>query len=110
MSGDTSSPREVYVLRDPRSCFAHYVGIAIDSKIRLHHHLMRRNAPTSAWIRELKALGLTPRMEVVDTSIPWAERHGRERQWIEAFIEADHPLVNSYLNPRYRKPPPQRAA
>lgn len=59
---------EIYALIDPRDCAVRYVGKAKNSAARLLTHLRdakSRRTPVYIWIRELRALGMTPVVEVL---------------------------------------------
>lgn len=104
-----TDPGVIYTLTDPRTGRCHYVSSSFIAAGRLEHHLSHarsgHTAPKYAWMRELLSLGLAPALEVVDVGVPHPERSGRERQWIEAFVEAGHPLPNERLMPLGRPPP-----
>lgn len=102
----------VYTLADPRTGAVRYLGETIQSargKVRNHvgQALAARRVgsatPTHDWILDLVGAGLLPEIRVVDwyPSRPTekGQRLALERQWIEAFVEAGHALLNIKSHP-----------
>lgn len=83
-------PWEIYALLDPRTEAVRYVGWSFDSKRRLKGHLRDKSKTHKAcWIRSLLALGLEPKMTILETGTGnWASQ---ERWWIakSRFYGAD---------------------
>lgn len=71
---------EIYGLFDPRTNELRYIGKANNAQKRLKSHLRdadRRNTPVYCWIRKLRDLGLTPRMQVLEIASDWKEAERR---------------------------------
>jgi hypothetical protein len=82
-------PRHIYVLKDPRTGEAKYVGATINAERRLRSHLSdavnkQEQPEKAAWINELLKSGLLPVMEVIETA-PAATWGERERHWISTL-------------------------
>ena len=96
----------VYILRDPRTSVAVYVGETTNPTRRLDQHVNGIAArSTKKWILELRAKGLLPVMHVVQTVTDargrkWLQRASRwaEGEWIRGLSEAGAPLLN--IDPR----------
>lgn len=89
--GPAGQPWTVYTLADPRTGFPRYVGSTYDLRARISRHLsgaLRRSGARSvAWIRELRSLGLTPRVDVAAifyVKDDAREFEGRVYRWMEA--------------------------
>lgn len=88
----------IYVLRDPETDEIRYVGKAVDIERRMYVHLTDATDTHKArWIQTLKARGLKPRVDVVDTILGgeegvWQER---EKYWISYFREMGCDLTNT---------------
>lgn len=67
----------VYALRDPRTGAVRYVGRSHSPEHRLRQHMQGRS-PARPWCDELRALGLTPDMQILGpgTEADWIERLG----------------------------------
>lgn len=60
----------VYALTDPRDGAARYIGRTCDPKRRLTQHCAPERlaqSPKADWIRELRGLGLRPRLRILET-------------------------------------------
>jgi predicted GIY-YIG superfamily endonuclease len=86
----------IYALIDPRDETIRYIGRTIRTKRRLQQHLQEiGNKKKSRWLKELKKLGITPRMEILerlDCKAIDAER--REAEWIQHLVSEGAPLTN----------------
>lgn len=73
----------IYTLVDPRTDVVHYVGRTCNPKKRYTQHLSATRAKDictiekEAWTWELRALGLRPRMDIVETVAPPADASAR---------------------------------
>lgn len=85
----------IYGLYDPRTGALRYIGKAKDPEKRLSSHLrpssLGRPFPVAAWCRELLAVGLRPRLEVLTWARDW---HIAERRLIAAHRAAGIDLLN----------------
>jgi len=83
----------VYELRDPRNPSLIYVGMTNCRARRFRSHLAGKTLSTRAWIEELRALGLKPKMVAVQKGLTEEEAyrkevsHRRERQRAGAEIQ-----------------------
>jgi hypothetical protein len=91
-SSDTSY---IYILVDPRDRAVRYVGASIKPKKRLASiksgfHCGRM---VSDWARELKNVGLSPELLVVQ-KCHTNERRTKELSWIKYYLSAGYDLLN----------------
>ena len=103
--GQSDELCQVYVLIDPRDGTARYVGIRKDPHARLAQHINEVENGKRAWLAELKRMGLSPELEVLETVV---EREGdvdavaieRERYWISSLLRSGAHLANIFGVPR----------
>lgn len=93
-------PRYIYVLSDPRTKIVRYVGMSVDPKARKQSH---GNAvatkPMRTWIANLRRIGLSPEMRVVERCPNKKIGALRERLWIEHWYGiVGHELLNRVHN------------
>lgn len=83
----------VYALIDPRTGLIRYVGMSVNPAARFAGHMSTPVISIRAWIQELQALGLTPRMAVLErVSEPrWNYAEG---EWIRTCRENGCDLLN----------------
>lgn len=112
--GQSKELRQVYVLIDPRDGTPRYVGVSKDPRSRLAQHMNEVENEKRAWLAELKRMGLSPELEVLETVV---EREGdvdavaeeRERYWISSLLRSGAPLANIFGIPRSSsQPAPKR--
>jgi hypothetical protein len=85
----------VYVLRDPRTGEARYVGETYDRKYRYKYHVGATTIATRDWVLELRRLGLVPTMHVVQQYLPTRSSSlAAEREWIRGLLKAGANLLN----------------
>jgi hypothetical protein len=77
-------PWTIYGLLDPRDESVRYVGFSTNLSYRYKHHVTHLNGtrtPLRDWMRELRAVGVKPLLQILEVSsgINWAER---EAYWI----------------------------
>jgi GIY-YIG catalytic domain len=86
----------IYQLTDPRDGSIRYVGKTNNLRIRLKGHKNLRNNYTrcNAWKKELQALGLQPKMEVVEEVADEATWIEREQYWIDRRRAEGNILTN----------------
>lgn len=90
-------PTHIYVLRDPRDNRVRYVGKTLRPRARLSAH---RHAPAGQhrfglWLKELRNLGHSPVMEVIEVvpaDVNWVER---EIYWIAYWRQREPNLTNT---------------
>lgn len=107
--------RQVYVLIDPRDGMSRYVGISKDPRSRLDQHMKEVENEKRAWLAELKRMGLSPELEVLETVVEHegdvdAVAEARERYWISSLLRSGAPLTNIFGIPRSSsQPSPKRS-
>ena len=64
-----SDSRQIYALVDPRDNTTRYVGMSKDAQSRLQQHLSGYTGGKAAWlwIKELKELGVSPELHILET-------------------------------------------
>lgn len=83
----------IYFLRDPRDMRVRYVGETRRPGKRYRCHLSSTaKIPVSQWVRELKAEGIEPIMEVVE--MVQASEIEREYHWMVTLSEHGADLLN----------------
>lgn len=116
--GKTNRYYQIYALVDPRDNAICYVGKTDDVQYRYYQHVhnMGGGKQERLWIKELKKLGLSPLLQILETISVSDDAHivilQRERYWIDELVCAGAPLTNVFgikrAYPRY-KPSKQRA-
>lgn len=89
-------PWWVYALRDPRTHAIRYVGITTHLKQRFASH--RRpdgTTPKDEWVRELKAAGFSPKLEILQKGKGGDGGRQAEERWIRKMRLAGAPLTNA---------------
>lgn len=92
----------IYSLRHPERKMIRYVGKTLDRKKRAYNHLTGRGNPSmQKWIKEMKARGKAPFMEILEVCNEdnW---HVREAFYIRKFRREGHKLYNRYDGVRHR--------
>lgn len=87
----------IYALSDPRTNEIRYVGKTVNMRSRLHGHIYDdEKTHKSAWIKSLKAKGLKPTMEVLESFFDEADSlwQESERWWISYLRFIGCPLTN----------------
>ena len=102
--GQSDEVRQVYVLIDPRDGMPRYVGISKDPRSRLAQHMNEVENDKRAWLAELKRMGLSPELEVLETVFELEGQvdtvaEARERYWISNLLRSGAPLANIYSVP-----------
>jgi group I intron endonuclease len=72
----------IYALIDPRSKEIKYIGKSNNPRSRFYNHLLRDSGVFGKWIKELKSLGFSPELQILEEVLrdQWKER---ETYWIE---------------------------
>jgi hypothetical protein len=84
----------IYKLVDPRDGKARYVGQTTKPAVRLKgHRSVRCNYSTSKWRDELRVLGLSPKLEVLEETDD-GNWHEREQYWISRLRSEGEELFN----------------
>jgi len=92
---------QIYALIDPRDQAIRYVGVSNDVKRRFYEHLQCFGIGQQErhWIEELRQLGLSPLIQILETiQISANQREAaykRERYWINEMLRRGHLLLNS---------------
>jgi len=87
----------VYALSDPRTDEIRYVGIAQDIYQRYAQHLSQTpssNEKKDAWISELRAAGIVPRLIVLEANVSKTIIYEREAYWIQYYLAQGEKLTN----------------
>lgn len=86
----------IYALKDPRDDAVRYIGQSRDPQQRLSQHKAdgSGNSKKSRWIRELRARGQSPILEVIEEATE-SEKHQRELWWIYEYLSKDADLTNN---------------
>ena len=90
--------RYIYGLIDPRDQQLRYVGVTVDIKKRLYHHMYpgrhKGDKPQRMnWIRKLRSLGIKPDIFIIEEAdaTDWVEK---EKFWINYFRFIGSDLIN----------------
>lgn len=94
-----STPRtwSIYALIDPRTDEVRYVGATVNTTQRLTDHIKASANETTHkghWIKQLQALGLRPRMQILEQVIGHDASTEAERRWIAHYRAAGVVLTN----------------
>lgn len=87
----------IYTLADPRTGEIRYVGKTVDIDNRIRQHIQcGKRCHSASWIKNLKASGVNPIIEVVESFINAEESEWQEaeRFWIESFRHMGFNLTN----------------
>ncbi len=90
--------RFIYALIDVRDNSVRYVGVTKDAFARLGQHMQDadKNTPKGLWLAELRARGLYPRLEILETITGTRQRaYARERHWTVKLLQNGEPLVET---------------
>lgn len=93
----------IYTLSDPRTNEVRYVGKTYDPKKRVRWHLYdRSNTHRSKWVASLRAIGLTPVIQVLETfhDVPDFVWQAAEIRWIKKMRKAGFRLTNLHAGGR----------
>jgi hypothetical protein len=91
----------IYLLRDPRTGEARYVGHTVSPTNRLMGHMNGTLKCLRAWFEELSCIRLKPLLHVVqrDLNSLWNAQKA-EYEWYLGLKEAGAPLLNTVRRPR----------
>jgi hypothetical protein len=91
----TSDKMYIYKLIDPRDGLPRYVGQTGNPSRRFRQHVKNTQAAPEkyAWINELKSIGMTPAMIVIQ-EVKRCCADCVEAYWIYRFTQRGYPLVN----------------
>ncbi len=85
----------IYALIDPRDYGVRYIGLTVYPDERLKQHIQGDgNILKRQWINELSQLGLSPRMQTIETVQTLSAAFEREGYWIHHYLNAGAKLVN----------------
>src|SRR6266851_8039644 len=103
----------IYGLVDPRDSSTRYIGVSKQPNARMRAHTRHRGGDKGKWLKELKELGLTPQVEVLETITNSRDAEAiateREQHWISKFVGEGIALLNvagvtkPYVAPRLNK-------
>lgn len=95
------APWIIYALVDPRDNSIRYIGRTNEPQTRLLQHLKSvyiENPAKYQWIQELKRLGLSPYIEVIEGVYgPLQDADAREQYWIGYFTRIGADLTNAHI-------------
>lgn len=91
----------VYVLVDPRDGRPRYVGCTMNPRQRMSAHLNANkstegNGRRCEWVRELKTLGLAPKMMGLGKAVGFRAAQKLEASWIAKGWKRGWPLLNGH--------------
>jgi len=90
--------RQIYLARHPLTDSVVYVGVTSKSlKERLRHHKNCRLGRFPEFVKDLLLVGLSPKMEIVETISENSDWQERERYWIAHFRERGVNLLNETI-------------
>lgn len=90
--------RLIYSLRCPFTCDVHYVGKTINGMTRPMSHMTRTDEhKVTEWVDELKRLGHAPEVKVLEYVPNEVDMDGRERYWIQYYMNKGNLLLNINL-------------
>ena len=88
----------IYLLSDPISGEARYVGKSIDPDYRLYEHIIFRfkdkNLHKRHWINKLICCNLKPNLNIIERVDNIDNWENRERYWIKTLREAGCNMIN----------------
>ena len=96
----------VYELFDPRTSKPGYIGITNNPNQRLLEHLELRagKGKKNAWIQQLLAEQVEPKMKILEIVEDRGEAQRRERYWIQQYLNRGIQLTNHLLVSTSDKP------
>jgi DNA-binding XRE family transcriptional regulator len=90
--------RLIYSLRCPFTDDVHYVGKTTAGMVRPLKHLKESHSEkVRVWVSELKDLGQTPNIKVLETLSDVDDIDTRERYWITHYLDKGNLLLNDVL-------------
>jgi DNA-binding XRE family transcriptional regulator len=91
---------QIYAYIDPRDSTVRYVGMTADAHSRHYEHLHNLGGgwKERKWVSELRAVGLQPLFQILETIGACDNAHEvacqREQYWIEKYVRIGAPLIN----------------
>ena len=92
----------IYALIDPRDNAVRYIGITerlVHQRLQEHLTNVDGNLKKSAWISELRQLGMSPVVRSLEQVEDRAEALKCESHWIQHYHKLETPLTNIQGNP-----------
>jgi len=87
----------VYALIDPRDERVRYIGCSLDPWKRLPAHGTNADLhDVYSWVRELKSIGLTPRLAILDAGIGYLPTKRIEDRYIDEYDQFHGGLLNRH--------------
>jgi DNA-binding XRE family transcriptional regulator len=95
---ENKGKRLIYSLRCPFTDDVHYVGKATNGMTRpLQHLSVSHSSKVKEWVENLKELGHSPSIKILETVSEIDDIDGRERYWITHFLNKGNLLLNDVL-------------
>ena len=90
--------RLIYALKCPFTGDVHYIGKSTQGMIRPKQHMTESHSKkVKEWIENLKALGHSPKIEILENVSLSENLDEREKYWIYKYLQKDALLLNSNL-------------
>jgi y4mF family transcriptional regulator len=88
----------IYALKCPFTGDVHYIGKSTQGMIRPKQHMVESHSiKVNEWIENLKELGHSPTIEILENISLSENLDEREKYWINKYIQKDALLLNSNL-------------
>ena len=89
----------IYALIDPRNGEVKYIGRTTNPKNRMQQHCKPsgniRHSLKEDWIGQLRNIGLSPEMEIIEIVENGFSAALRERAWIRRYQSTDNKMSNA---------------
>lgn len=86
----------VYALQDPRDGRFRYVGVTENAKVRYYDHMGGGSGKARMeWLRDLKMMGVSPRLVLIEEHADRVRAEEREAYWIQELLECGAWLTNT---------------
>lgn len=88
----------IYSLVCPFTDEIHYIGKSTEGMLRPTQHLTESHSEKiKEWVNSLKEIGHTPTIKILEYVKKEEDLDGRERYWIQYYLNKGNNLLNSYL-------------
>lgn len=94
----TNSQNIIYGLRDPRTDSYKYIGKSTVGIQRAQSHFVHSHNPfVNKWVQELRKIGFTPFIDVLQDNLPVEELDNQEQWWVNFYQREGCTLFNVML-------------